>query len=158
MDISQIQAKYAPRKDNLLLILHEIQNRHREDHYITDEELAETAKYLGLPLSEVDGIVTFYTLFSRKPRGKYVIRLCDSLSCRIMGSLDLYYHLNKILGLSKGKSTKDGVFSLEIVNCLGCCDKAPNMLVNDTLYSGLDAPGVEDLINHLYKEASKWIR
>ncbi|HOV64072.1 MAG TPA: NAD(P)H-dependent oxidoreductase subunit E, partial [Spirochaetia bacterium] len=125
----EIWSKYPPRKDNILLILHAIQDAHKEDNYIPDEDVAEVAKYLDLPLSEVDGIVTFYKMFSRKPRGRYIIRLCDSLSCRICGSLDMYQYLQMMLGIQNHGTTADRMFSLEIVNCLGCCDTAPNLMI-----------------------------
>ncbi len=90
-------------------------------------------KYLDMSMSEVEGVLTFYQAFSRTPRGRYVLRLCDSLSCRICGSLDLYHYLRKRLGIQKGETTGDGLFTLELVNCLGCCDTAPNIMINDTL-------------------------
>lgn len=147
----EIWSKYPPRKDNILLIFHAIQDAHKEDNYIPDEDVAEVANYLDLPLSEVDGIVTFYKMFSRKPRGRYIIRLCDSLSCRICGSLDIYQYLQMMLGIQNHGTTADRMFSLEIVNCLGCCDTAPNLMINDTLYSAMTQDKVESVIRNLYQ-------
>jgi len=74
--------------------------------------LSSIARECKIPVAGLDGIVSFYTLFSREPRGRHVIRLCDSLSCRICGSLDIYRYIRKRLGISRGMTTGDGLFTL----------------------------------------------
>ncbi|MFP4268747.1 MAG: NAD(P)H-dependent oxidoreductase subunit E [Spirochaetaceae bacterium] len=133
MDLPSTITRYTPRKENILLMFHALQEEHRESSYIPTEDIAAVGKYLNMSMSEVEGVLTFYQAFSRTPRGRYVLRLCDSLSCRICGSLDLYHYLRKRLGIQKGETTGDGLFTLELVNCLGCCDTAPNIMINDTL-------------------------
>jgi len=117
--------------------------------------MRELARELEMPLAEVDGIASFYRMLSRRPRGRHVIRLCDSLSCRINDSLDIYYHLHKRLGISKNETTPDGKFSLEIVNCLGCCDTSPNMMIDSTLYRGLTLERVDEILDSFREEAPK---
>jgi len=102
-----------------------------------------------MPLAELDGVISFYKMFSREKRGVHVIRLCDSLSCHVCGSLDLYRHLRKKLGISAGMTTSDGKFTLEIVNCLGACDKAPNMMVDEKLVSGLSIDEIDALLDKM---------
>jgi NADH:ubiquinone oxidoreductase subunit E len=140
------------RRDTLLSALHEIQNRTPQKTWITKEELAEIAQSYGIPLAELDGIVSFYTMFSRERRGRHVIRLCDSLSCRICGSLDIYRHLRKKLGIPRGMTTVDGAFSLEIVNCLGACSTSPNIMIDDHLISGLSLAEIDAMLDRLAKE------
>lgn len=142
MDLPSYITQFTPRKENILLMFHALQEEQQEDSYIPMEDIAAVGKYLNMSMSEVEGVLTFYQAFSRTPRGRYVLRLCDSLSCRICGSLDLYHYLRKRLGIQKGETTGDGLFTLEVVNCLGCCDKAPNIMVNDTL---MPVHTVEDL-------------
>jgi len=144
--------KYEPRKDNLLFMLHEVQDQYREEQYVPRKVIAEIAEYLGMPVSEVDGIASFYTLFSVEPRGRYILRLCDSLSCRILGSLDIYHYIKDRLGIKNGETTPDGLFTLEVVNCLGSCDTAPNMLINDTLYTNLSTDKLDELFDKLREE------
>ena len=146
--------KYEPRKDNLLLILHEVQEQYWEEQYVPRGIIAEIAEYLGMPVSEVDGITSFYTLFSVEPRGRIILRLCDSLSCRILGSLDIYHYISDTLGIKSGETTADGMFTLEVVNCLGSCDTAPNMLVNDRLFTKLTPEKLDELFAKLRKEVA----
>ena len=127
----------STKRDTLLSVLHSVQSPQRGKTWITDKDLSSIAREYKIPIAELDGIVSFYTLFSRAPRGRHVIRLCDSLSCRICGSLDIYRHIRKRLGISRGMTTGDGLFTLEIVNCLGACSTAPNLMIDDQLVSGV---------------------
>lgn len=142
MSAHEIIARFEPRKENILLMFHALQDRDEDTSHIPAEDLAAVGAYLGISLAEVEGVLSFYQAFSPTPRGAYVLRLCDSLSCRICGSLDLYHYLRDKLGIREGETTADGLFTLEVVNCLGCCDRAPNLMVNDAL---LDVSTVEEL-------------
>lgn len=124
---------FAPKRENLLSMLHATQEARGRGNHIPTGDLAAIAEYLDVPLAEIDGVTSFYHAFSREPRGRHVIRLCDSLSCRICGSVDIYRHIKGSLGIGKGKTTCDGRLSLEIVNCLGSCDTAPNVMIDNTL-------------------------
>ncbi|MBL7005738.1 MAG: NAD(P)H-dependent oxidoreductase subunit E [Spirochaetia bacterium] len=139
-------------RDDILYLFHSMQNREITKNYITANERKEITQTLGLSIAEVDGVLSFYHLFSTSPRGRYVLRICDSLSCRIGNSLDVYGFISKELGIKRGETTKDGLFTLEIVNCLGSCDTAPNMMINDKLYSNLTLDEVDALIISCRKE------
>lgn len=145
------QETVKPR-DTLLSALHEAQNGSAGKTWITDADLARVAREYRIPIAELDGVVSFYTLFSRTPRGRHVIRLCDSLSCRIGGSLDLYRHLRKKLKISRGMTTGNGLFTLEIVNCLGACNTSPNLMIDDRLISGISLQNLDHLIDQLSQE------
>jgi len=141
-------------QDRILTLFHRVQNARADTNDIPPEAVRDIARHLNLSVAEVYGVLSFYHLFSVSPRGKYVIRLCDSLSCRVAGSIDIYAHLSRLLGVKRGETTADGLFTLEIVNCLGSCDTAPNMMVNDTLVGNLTVSSLDDYIAMLRKEAS----
>jgi NADH:ubiquinone oxidoreductase subunit E len=139
-------------RENILQLFHSMQNKTISKNYITTSERKEIAQTLALSIAEVDGVLSFYHLFSPSLKGKYVLRICDSLSCRIRNSLEVYGFLSKELGIKRGETTKDGLFTLEIVNCLGSCDTAPNMMINDKLYTNLTLDEVDTLIINCRKE------
>ena len=151
MEIAKISLKESNR-ENILHLFHSMQKREITKNYITATERREIAQTLGLSIAEVDGVMSFYHLFSPSPRGKYVLRICDALSCRIGNSLEVYGYISKELGIKRGETTKDGLFTLEIVNCLGSCDTAPNMMINDKLYTNLTLDEVDTLIINCKKE------
>ncbi len=146
--------RFDPKKENVLLILHEVQECNNEGKYISDSLLREIASYVSMPLSELESVVSFYSNFNREKRGDFQISVCDSLSCRISGSLDILSTLQEKLGLYINKKSSDGMIYLETVNCLGSCDTAPNIMVNGMLYKNMDEEKIVSLINLLREEAS----
>lgn len=134
-----ITEKYSPDMENLLLILTAIQENHPE-HYIREEDMVWVAEYLNTTLSSVYGVVTYYTMFSTRPRGRYVTRVCRSPVCTMMGDKikTVFEDLEDMLSISEGQVTPDGTFSLEKVECLGQCEKAPAMMINEEVYGNLD--------------------
>lgn len=147
--------KFPPKRENILDMLHAVQEKNADTTHIPMEDLSAVAQYVGIPVSELDGIVTFYQAFSRSRRGKHVIRMCDSLSCRVRGSLDLYYGIRDLLGISAGETTPDGQFTLEIVNCLGACDHAPNLMIDDELIEDADLEAIAGAIKALNPEVQR---
>jgi len=143
--IQEICQKYAPRKDNLIQILHEIQDQDPQ-HYISPEAVDIVAEYLKIPVNHIYGVLTFYTMYSTKPRGKNIIRLCESPPCYIKGSENMLRKMKILLGINVGETTKDGLFTLEFTSCLGVCGNAPVMMINDDVYGDLTEEKVEDII------------
>lgn len=141
----EICAKYTPDKDNLIQILHEIQDTHPQ-HYISEEAVQAVAEYLNLPPNHIYGVLTFYTMYSTKPRGSNIIRLCESPPCYIKGSENILRKLQILLGVETGETTKDGVFTLELCACLGVCGNAPVMMINNDVYGDLTEERVEEII------------
>jgi len=141
----EICSKYAPDKDNLICILHEIQNSHPQ-HYISEEAVQTVAEYLGVPANHIYGVLTFYTMYSTKPRGQNVIRLCESPPCYIKGSENILHKLMTLLDIEVGETTKDGCFTLELCACLGVCGNAPVMMINNDVYGDLTEEKVEEII------------
>ncbi len=106
MTREEIFKKYGKSKDNLLYIMHDVQDNNPR-HYLSEEDLKEVANWLGLSYSYVHGVATFYSMYSLKPRGKYIIRVCESPTCHLMGSSDIILELVKHLGVGIGETTKD---------------------------------------------------
>ncbi|HNZ06161.1 MAG TPA: NADH-quinone oxidoreductase subunit NuoE [Candidatus Cloacimonadota bacterium] len=141
----EICSKYAPTKDNLIYILHDIQDTHPQ-HYISEEAVDAVAKYLNVPPNHIYGVLTFYTMYSTSPRGKNIIRLCESPPCYIKGSENILRKMKVLLGVETGETTKDGLFTLELCACLGVCGNAPVMMINEDVYGDLTEEKVEEII------------
>jgi NADH:ubiquinone oxidoreductase subunit E len=124
--------------ENVLLILHEFQNNNPR-HYLSEKDLAMIAKYLNLPCSSIYGVVSYYSLFSLTPRGKHIIRLCNSPVCQMTNSNDILTQLRKNLKIDIGETRADGLFTLETTECLGQCDSAPGMSIDEVYYGNLTA-------------------
>jgi len=142
--------KFEPKKENLISILHNIQNENTYN-YISEDAIREVAKYLNLTYSEILGVISFYTMFSIKPRGKYIIRVCKSAPCHVMNSENIVETIKKTLKIGIGETTKDRLFTLELSSCLGICDVAPAMMINDEIYGNL----TPDIITKIIKEKSQ---
>jgi len=141
---------YPPRREYLLMILHELQNRNPRN-FLDQSDLEETARYLKLSTAELAGVAEYYSLFSTSPRGRFIIRLCTSPVCRMAGSFDLLASLTGLLGIKPGETTEDGLITLEHSECLGNCHRGPSMMINDTLYGNIDQKSVAGIIKKLQK-------
>lgn len=141
----EICQKYTPDKDNLIQILHDIQDKHPQ-HYISNEAVDYVSEYLKVPANHIYGVLTFYTMYSTTPRGKNIIRLCESPPCYIKGSDNILRKLKTLLGVQTGETTKDGLFTLELCACLGVCGNAPVMMINEDVYGDLTEEKVEEII------------
>jgi len=145
MKRDKILKQYEPTGDNLLAILHDIQNASPE-HYLSEGDLRAAADYLKLAYSSVHGVATFYTMYSLKPRGKNLIRVCQSPPCHLLGSSTISRELITLLGIGFGETTADRLFTLEMTSCLGVCGVAPAMMVNERVYGNLTAERIADVI------------
>jgi NADH-quinone oxidoreductase subunit E len=114
--------------------------------WISDESVMDIAGMLDVSVEEVDGVATFYTRIYRKPVGRNVILLCDSVSCLVMGYESLYEHISGKLGISFGETTPDDRFTLLPNSCLGDCDNAPAMMVNNDHYNNLTVEKIDELL------------
>jgi NADH-quinone oxidoreductase subunit E len=114
--------------------------------WVSDENLRELASMLDMSPDELDGVATFYSLIFRKPVGRHVILICDSISCWIMGYRDLREHLIKRLGINQGETTEDGRFTFLPIPCLGTCDHAPAMMIDDDLHLDLTPAKIDQIL------------
>jgi NADH:ubiquinone oxidoreductase subunit E len=128
--------RYPPRMENVLQILHDLQNRSPRN-YLSKADLGLVAAYLNTTLGTIYGIATYYSMFSLKPRGKHIIRICSSPVCHLGGVRDLLAELKRLLKVDIGETTSDGRFTLETTACLGQCETAPAMMVDEVPYGHL---------------------
>lgn len=121
--------------------------------YLSDQALEESAELLSLNPMELEEIATFYTFIYREPVGKYVIHVCDSVVCWMDGSESIRDYLCRILEIELGQTTKDGLFTLLPVCCIGYCDRSPAILINKKVYGNLTPGKLDDVLEKLKKEA-----
>lgn len=142
--------KYPPEKRYTLAILQDVQNKY---NFIPREAMNYIAEYLSLPLSDIYSMATFYKALSLTPKGKHIIKVCNGTACHIRGSNNLIDELTEILNIKPGETTHDGLFSVEIVNCLGACALAPVMVVDGKYFGSMTKDRIKAVLAE-YKEAS----
>lgn len=151
MDKEAILTKFKPTLDNILYILHDLQDNSSQ-HYLSKEDIKVCSDYLNVPYSYTHSVASFYTMFSLKPRGRNIIRLCDSPPCHLMGAKSLLDYLKSSLKVTAGETTKDGIFTLELTSCLGACGVAPAMMINDEMFGNLTPEKVDTILDKRRKE------
>jgi NADH-quinone oxidoreductase subunit E len=115
--------------------------------YVSDDAIKDIAPMFGLTPDELDSIATFYSYIFRKPVGRHLIFMCDGVSCWIMGFEGVFGYLKERLGIGFGETTSDGKFTLLPVSCIGACDHAPALLVDDKFYGDLDRQKIDEILN-----------
>lgn len=143
-DIEAAALHYPDRRSVCIEALKIVQ-RHRG--WVSDDGLADVAELLELVPAELEGVATFYNRIYRKPVGRHVILLCDSVTCWIMGSERLREHFAVRLGIAPGQTSVDGHFTLLPNVCLGACDHAPVMMIDEAHYQDLDPSRVDDILS-----------
>jgi len=144
--ITEILQKYENKESNIIPILTEIQ-ANNEYHYISSEAISEVAKALNITESKIYSVITFYSHLSSKKQGKNIIQICSSISCYLNDSVKLIDVLKKELKINLGETTADEMFTLETCSCLGCCDQAPVMRINQTVYGSLTIEKIKQILN-----------
>ncbi len=145
--IEKILAEFQPvKRDSLIPVLQAIQD---EYGFLSDEALEKIGEHLNLPTSKVYGLATFYNQFRFTPRGKYHIKVCNGSACHIDHSSSILKELKKQLGIEDGQNTRDGMFSLEVVACIGACGQSPVIAINDDYYPRLRTARVKELLEEL---------
>ncbi len=141
--VAEIVSRYGARQECLLQILHDVQ---ADNNSLSEAELLQVARLMDIPLSRVYGVATFYSMFSVRPRGKYIIRICESAPCHIVGAREVIEAFEQALGIRMGETTQDGRFTLEYTSCLGVCGVAPAVMINDRVYGNLTPAKVEEIL------------
>ncbi len=129
--LEEILNKYEKNKSNLIQILNEVQEYYG---YIPEKAQLVISNYLGMEMAEIYGVITFYSRFTLKPKGKYNIAVCLGTACFVKGSEKLLDTAKEALKIKEGETTEDGKFSLEATRCIGACGLAPVFTVNDEVY------------------------
>ena len=143
---STVLPRYPNKQAATLPVLHAIQHKY---NWIPHQALEETAAFLELSASEVLDTATFYEDFWLKPKGKYLIMICQSISCELLGQLPLLERVKAKLGIEVGQTTEDERFTLMTAECLGSCGTAPCALVNEKLHESLTVDNFEEILDSL---------
>ena len=151
-DLKDILKNYEPNKSNLIQILNHIQEKYG---YISTEAQKEISNYLKISMAEVYGVITFYSRFTLKPKGKYNIAVCLGTACFVKGSEKILDKVKQILKIDVGQTTEDGLFSIEAPRCVGACGLAPVFTINDEVYGKATPELVETVINKIKKSENK---
>ena len=147
-EINEIEAEasHYPKREALCIDALKIVQRHRG--WVSDESVRDIAGHLGMSSTDVDSVATFYNLIFRKPVGRHVIMVCDSVTCWIMGYDRVRKHLRERLGIELGQTTLDNRFTLLPIVCLGCCDHAPAMMVGSDLHRDLNQQKIDSALEN----------
>lgn len=138
VDLSQvaaIAARYKNEPDQLMRIMLDVQNIC--GNCVPREAATVISSVTGIPEADIYSYVTFYAMLSDKPRGKYVVRMCKSAPCHIVGAAEVAAAISNCLGIKAGETTADGMFTLEYCECIGLCDTSPALMVNESVYTNL---------------------
>ncbi len=144
-DINQVLEKYSHKGD----VIPALQDIQKEFGYLSEENMEALSKKIGVPLSRIAGVATFYNQFKLKPIGKYHVSICRGTACHVHDSAALLSFVEKKLRIKSGELTTDGKFSLECVNCIGACAKAPAMMINDKVYGELDEKKIDKILDSM---------
>ena len=142
-EINKMAEKHNFHRSGLIPVLQHVQNVAR---HISPEAMQDIASAFKIHPVEVQGVVSFYSFLSTEKKGKFIIRLCQTVTCDMAGKEAVARQLENELGIEFGETTDDGMFTLEFTNCLGMCDQGPAMLVNDEIYTKVTADTVIDVI------------
>ena len=148
-ETKKITEKYDTKKDNLIAILNEIQQKMG---YIPKASQIVVSEYLNIPLAEVYGVITFYSRFTLIPKGENNISVCMGTACFVKGSKELLERAKERLGLEEGQTSEDGKFSLDTMRCVGACGLAPVFTVNDEVYGKATVQLLDQVLDKLMNE------
>jgi NADH-quinone oxidoreductase subunit E len=151
--VAQIKEKAARYPTAKSAILPALTIANRQVGYVDDQIYREISNIIGVPYIEVAEAATFYTMFPKAPRGKYLIQVCHNISCALLGADSLVSILEDKLGISKGETTSDNMFTLISVECLGSCATAPMMQINFDYHENLTRQRVDEIIDELKAKA-----
>lgn len=148
--IKSVTSKYPHHKSAILPAL---TIAYHQERHLNDDLYKEIAEAIGVSTVEVAEAASFYTMFPKEPVGKYLIQVCHNISCALMGADGLTAYLEEKLGIQKGETTSDGLFTIVTVECLGSCATAPMMQINEDFYENLTREKVDGILDDLRKHA-----
>lgn len=152
-NIHAVLAKYPnAQRDQLIPLLQEVQE---QEGFLSKDAVIQIGKHLKLPTSKIYGVATFYNQFRFQPIGKYHIMLCRGTACHVKGSASLLNTLQRLLKIEAGQTTRDGLFSLEVVACIGACGLAPVICVNGEFHGNLTVDDLPKILNQYRNKEKK---
>lgn len=144
-EVQSILKKYPDAgRDTLIPILQDLQTR---EGFLAKESIIEIGKYLKIPTSKIFGVATFYNQFRFEPYGKNHIQVCRGTACHVLGSRTVLEELEKVLKVKAGQTTRDGMFSIEVVACIGACGLAPVITVNGEFHAKVTSQSLKKIID-----------
>ena len=146
--VEEIIAEYKNENTPLMMILSQVQ---KEYGYIPFEVQEIVSEKLGIPVSEIYGVVTFYSFFTLKPKGKFVIGVCLGTACYVKGAQQICDKFSELLGIKPGETTEDGLFTIDALRCIGACGIAPAVSINGKVYPKMSVNQVQQVINEYRK-------
>lgn len=147
--IKDLADQHGRKREFLLPIL---QGVIEKEKFLSEYTMSEIAKEMDIPASEVYGTATFYSFLETKPTGKYIIRVCKTITCAMKGKSQILFAIQNMLKIKLGETTPDKKFSLLETNCLGWCHKAPAMLINNDIYTELTPEKVREILSDYMKQ------
>jgi NADH:ubiquinone oxidoreductase subunit E len=150
MNIEEILGRYDRNQENILAILHEIQE-HDPRRHVSAEAIRRVAAWLQIPLSSVYGVLRYYSMYSTTPRGRHLIRVCNSVVCRMQGSDLLMEKVREAVTEIESGGSENTMFSIETTECLGYCEGAPAMMADSDTVGPVDLAEVKDFLTKLSK-------
>ena len=147
--MKEILEKYVQNKSNLIQVLNEVQEHYG---YVPTKAQMAISEYLGIEMAEIYGVITFYSRFTLKPKGKNHIAICLGTACFVKGSERILDRAKERLGIDVGETSEDGKYSLEATRCIGACGLAPVFTVNDEVYGKATVKMFDEILDKLEQE------
>ncbi len=147
--IKDLADKHGRTRESLLPVM---QGLVKQEKYLSEYSMVEIAREMDIPASDVYGTATFYSFIETKPAGKFIIRVCKTITCSMKGKNQILFDIQDMLKIKVGETSPDNRFTLLETNCLGWCHKAPAMLINDEVYTDLTPEKIRDILSEYIKK------
>lgn len=149
-EVAEVLRRYEhPGRDTLIPILQDVQEA---EGYLSRDSIRSISELLKLPMSKIYGVATFYNQFRFQPNGKYHVQVCRGTACHVKGSLQVLETVQRELGIKPGQTTRDGLFSLEVVACIGACGLAPVIAINGQFFAKMTPERIREVFESCKKE------
>lgn len=147
-----LEAKADAGRDQLIPILQAIQE---EEGYLSEDSVVKVGRHLRMPASKIFGVATFYNQFRFEPLGKHHIQVCRGTACHVLGSATVLEKIQDMIKIKPGQTSRDGLFSLEVVACIGACGLAPVLCINGEFYAKVNENSIEEIIENCRKSEAQ---
>jgi NADH-quinone oxidoreductase subunit E len=147
-EFEQLRARF-PAGFESSMVLPCVRRIQEDRGYVADEDISQLAEYLGVPQIQIEEVLSFYTMFRRKPIGRWHLQFCHNVSCSMNGAESILEHVQRKLGIRPGETTPDGRFTLSTAECLGSCGTAPMMMINEGYHENLTLGKIDELLEGL---------
>jgi NADH:ubiquinone oxidoreductase subunit E len=148
--IKGLADKHGRTRESLLPVM---QGVVQQEKYLSEYSMVEIAREMDIPASDVYGTATFYSFLETQPTGKFIIRVCKTITCAMKGKNQILFSIQDMLKIKVGETTPDNRFTLLETNCLGWCHKAPAMLINDEIYTDLSPEKIREILSGYIKKS-----